>query len=62
MTEKWVKSKGNGTSFELAGEFELRGFYCIYIFTTLGITNEVYDRGSKGWEPGSEGWDLESQP
>ncbi len=35
MTEKWVKSKGNGSLFELPGlfelsEFELPGFYCIF--------------------------------
>ena len=33
MTESGVKSKGNGTKFELAGEFELSefellGFHC----------------------------------
>ena len=36
MTEKLVKSKGIKTQFELAGEFELSefelsGFYCIFI-------------------------------
>jgi len=37
MSKKWGKSKGYGTKFELAGEFELSefelpGFYCISNF------------------------------
>ena len=37
LLRSWVKSKGIETQFELAGGFELLGFYCIIVIINNNI-------------------------